>query len=196
METDSEYDREIFDLDRWVFTERVLDNHRKEGQKLLRSAIDDKDQDAMFAFYALMRRTYALLKSDLESHLSNDLAYRLPIDPYSLFPGTKMFSWSRAEEEAWNIIRETGIALLPQWPVKNGFKAPKDHYYLDFANPWLGICIEIDGAQHLDGSQKWRDKTRNEIVSKAGFDVYRLPTPIIYNQDKRGHGFWRMLDVL
>mgnify|MGYP000221077623 CR=1 FL=1 len=78
------------------------------------------------------------------------------------------FDWashfSPIEEVAWNSIRSHGrIVLYPQFPVFN--------YFIDFANPYLKIGLELDGKEYHNLE---KDKTRDELLSKIGWKIFRV----------------------
>lgn len=69
------------------------------------------------------------------------------------------------EFDTWHSIRSNGrVPLCPQYPVLN--------YFTDFANPYLKIIVECDGAEfHLD---KQKDDDRDLKLKQAGWKVYRI----------------------
>lgn len=69
------------------------------------------------------------------------------------------------EYNTWHSIRINGrVPLYPQYPVHN--------YFTDFANPFLKIIIECDGADyHLDWE---KDNNRDFELMEAGWKVYRI----------------------
>lgn len=78
------------------------------------------------------------------------------------------FDWEKIftpiESEAWFSIKTKGrIVLYPQYPVLN--------YHLDFANPYLKIALELDGAKYHD---KEKDLKRDNNLRALGWTVYRI----------------------
>lgn len=78
------------------------------------------------------------------------------------------FGWEEIftpiELEAWYSIRSKGrLVLYPQYPVLN--------YHLDFANPYLKIALELDGAKYHD---KEKDLKRDNNLRALGWTVYRI----------------------
>jgi hypothetical protein len=69
------------------------------------------------------------------------------------------------EDDTWHAIRSNGkIPLYPQYPVLK--------YFTDFANPYLKIIVECDGADyHLDWE---KDNNRDYELMEAGWKVYRI----------------------
>lgn len=54
-------------------------------------------------------------------------------------------------------------------------------YFLDFALPGK-VDLEIDGKQHLYAERKESDRKRDELLSLAGWKVYRIPWKNINKQ--------------
>jgi hypothetical protein len=69
------------------------------------------------------------------------------------------------EYDTWHSIRSHGgIPLYPQYPILK--------YFIDFANPFLKIGVECDGANfHLD---KKKDNDRDFELKQAGWKIYRI----------------------
>jgi very-short-patch-repair endonuclease len=72
--------------------------------------------------------------------------------------------FSPAEDIAWDIIIRYRVFLLPQFPVKR--------YFVDFANPFLKIAIEIDGKQWHKDTEK--DKDRQSDMEQDGWRFVRF----------------------
>lgn len=78
------------------------------------------------------------------------------LDWYSVF--------TPIEKDAWNSIREHGdVVLYPQFPIFN--------YFIDFANPYLRIGLEIDGKTYHDGL---KDRYRDVFLNKYGWTIFRI----------------------
>lgn len=108
--------------------------------------------------WATLRRVYAELLPDiLESARESR---RGGIDPY-FADWIKYFT--PIEFDAWQSIRCKGIPLYPQYPVLR--------YFLDFANPYHKIGIEMDGKDFHD---KVKDKARDLDLAKAGWSIFRI----------------------
>lgn len=90
------------------------------------------------------------------------------IDPYFL-----PWQFTPIEAIAWDQIRMLGTPLYPQVPV--------DRVFLDFANPYYKIGLELDGAEYHD---RQRDLARDEVLLKQGWHIYRIKGFEIY--DPRG----------
>jgi len=80
------------------------------------------------------------------------------IDPYIL-----NWKFSQIEYEAWSSIRYYGIVMYPQFPVFN--------YFIDFANPYLRIGLELDGKDYHD---KEKDESRDKELSIYGWKIFRI----------------------
>lgn len=72
--------------------------------------------------------------------------------------------FSPIEAIAWSSIRETGnVVLYPQFPVFN--------YFIDFANPFLRIGLELDGkAFHNDN----KDFEKDIKLKRFGWKIFRV----------------------
>jgi very-short-patch-repair endonuclease len=82
-------------------------------------------------------------------------------DPYYLYWIDK---FTPIEQTAWNAIRYEGAVLYPQFPILNKF--------VDFANPYIKIGLEVDGKQH----DKEKDKERDLSFKKLGWRIFRVPS--------------------
>lgn len=82
------------------------------------------------------------------------------VDPYFL-------DWNAfftpIEVDAWHSIRCYGVPLYPQVPVWN--------YFIDFANPYRKIGLEIDGKRWHDVD---RDTRRDKALAKDGWKIFRV----------------------
>ena len=85
------------------------------------------------------------------------------VTPINVYP----IDWSRyfspIEQLAWASIRSHYMALYPQFPVFNSF--------IDFANPYLRIGLELDGKDYHDPI---KDKIRDEMLYKHGWKIFRV----------------------
>lgn len=75
---------------------------------------------------------------------------------------------TKAEWKLWGNIRNKQLALRfrRQHPIGN--------YIVDFIALKIGLVIEIDGAQHLEGIMKEQDKLRTEYLEQQGLRVIRF----------------------
>lgn len=81
-------------------------------------------------------------------------------EPYS-FDWSKYFS--PIERETWQSIRTYGrIPLYPQLPLFN--------FFIDFANPYLKIGLELDGKNYHDPD---KDLKRDTALGKYGWVIFR-----------------------
>lgn len=85
------------------------------------------------------------------------------ISPYEIeFDWFKKFS--PIEEKVWDGIRYLGLPLYPQFPIGK--------YFVDFADPYRRIAIEVDSHQWHKDTEK--DKQRQKEIEKLGWRVYRI----------------------
>lgn len=82
------------------------------------------------------------------------------IDPYFV---DWMMDATPIERRAWGDIRGRYTPLYPQFPLFN--------YFIDFANPYLKIGIELDGKQWHDVE---KDRERDEFLASVGWHIYRI----------------------
>ena len=86
-------------------------------------------------------------------------------DPY------KFGDWFRyltpIERNVWNDIRYLGLPFYPQFPVGK--------YYIDFADPFEKIALEIDGKIHQDPEVALRDADKTKFLNGKGWRVIRIP---------------------
>jgi hypothetical protein len=89
-------------------------------------------------------------------------------DPYIL-------DWPKhlneVERLVWHSIRCRSVVLYPQLPVFN--------FFIDFANPYLRIGVEVDGKQH----DKERDLKRDMLLASIGWKIFRIPASAVYSDD-------------
>lgn len=77
------------------------------------------------------------------------------------------------EQFAWNSIRCKGrIVLYPQYPVLG--------YFIDFANPYLKIGLELDGKKYHN---KDSDTKRDYELKQIGWRIYRVSGSEMNNND-------------
>ena len=55
-------------------------------------------------------------------------------------------------------------------------------YYADFACVALRLVVECDGDQHGRGDGPVRDAARDAYVTRAGWDVLRLPNGLVLHE--------------
>jgi hypothetical protein len=80
------------------------------------------------------------------------------IDPYFV-----AWDFTPIEEIAWQTIRYLGTPLYPQ--------VPADRFFLDFANPYYKIGIELDGADYHDPQ---KDAARDCLLMAQGWRIFRI----------------------
>lgn len=81
-------------------------------------------------------------------------------DPYIL-PWEQLFS--PIEMDAWIAIRARPMPLYPQFPVFN--------YFIDFANPYLRIGVELDGKAWHNAE---KDRLRDTFLAAFGWKIFRI----------------------
>ena len=82
--------------------------------------------------------------------------------------------FSPIESDAWNSIRCQGhIVLYPQFPLFN--------YFIDFANPYLKIGVELDGKDYHDAN---KDKNRDKQLYEYGWRIFRIKGSETFNKYK------------
>ena len=92
--------------------------------------------------------------------------------PYSFIPDL-MESMTPIEKNIWELFRENGIIIYPQYPVLN--------YFIDFADPIKKIWIEVDGHDyHLD---KDKDKRRELELNNQWWQIYRIDWKHTFSQN-------------
>jgi very-short-patch-repair endonuclease len=76
---------------------------------------------------------------------------------------------TESEGVLWNRLRGKqllGIQFFRQKPIGN--------YIVDFFSPKAKLVIEIDGSQHLNGNNVYRDRNRDKYMRNVGLDVLRF----------------------
>jgi very-short-patch-repair endonuclease len=86
-------------------------------------------------------------------------------DPYKFGPWFE--NLTTIERNVWNDIRYLGLPFYPQFPV--------NRYYIDFANPFKKIAIEVDGKIHQEAEVAAKDERRDEYLKSKGWAIYRIP---------------------
>jgi hypothetical protein len=85
------------------------------------------------------------------------------VDPYCAIPFHLYYT--PIEEMAWMAIRSFGhVPMYPQYPVLG--------YFIDFANPFLKIGIECDGAMYHTDKEK--DRRRDAKLYDQGWLIFRI----------------------
>lgn len=104
--------------------------------------------------FALIREAYTLLLPKIMRRAAKGLT----INPYFI-----EWDFSPIETNAWCEIRGRALPFYPQVPVAG--------FFLDFADPYRKICIELDGKQFHDAE---RDAKRDAVLSELGWEVFRI----------------------
>lgn len=91
-------------------------------------------------------------------------------DPYIYWP----FNFSPAESMFWHHCRCRWIVVYPEFPVLS--------YFVDFANPFHKLWIEIDGKEwHKD---KEKDDKRQKEIENEWWKIIRITWTEVYHADK------------
>lgn len=106
-----------------------------------------------WSYWQLIRDAYAVVAPDLMRGIKHS--------PYDLGVDWKM---SPIEKLVWSDIRFLGLPLYPQFPV--------GRYFIDFADPYRKIGIEVDSIQwHQD---KEKDAKRQREIENMGWKIFRI----------------------
>ena len=81
--------------------------------------------------------------------------------------------------------RKLWYQFLKELPLTVKRQARIGHYIADFCIPSLRLAIELDGAQHFEGSGQSCDETRDAFFEKKGIRVVRYPNNAV-NQNFSG----------
>lgn len=166
-------------------TSRLLQSHTFGGsimkdedddplESYRRWRIEAKQEKAFYEAKTVQER-WPLIRQIYEYHLDEIMeaarqSRRGGIDPYFV-DWSKIFS--PIEEEAWQHIRVMCLPLYPQFPVKNCF--------IDFANPYLKLGVEMDGKEFHDEE---KDRERDQRLAKDGWQIFRIPGRECYTKYK------------
>ena len=124
----------------------------------------EEDSQKYFAFLKQMRERYII-----------EWNGRRRQDPYKFLVGGN--GLTPAEDNMWGDIRRNSLEMYPQFPVGK--------YYLDFANPFYKVAIEVDGKYHETPEKKEKDRIRDSELKEAGWHIYRVTGGFTYRQTKR-----------
>ena len=80
-----------------------------------------------------------------------------------------------AEATLWKMLKNSQVG---------GYKFRRQHgigpYIMDFYCPLLKLCIELDGAVHLEPMADVRDETRTLFLQQQGITVIRFPNEVVW----------------
>lgn len=125
----------------------------------------DKIEDKWDFFRKIYKFSISQILDTAEKDISK-WAHSYTVDWISFF--------SPLEHHAWNIIRCQGnIVLYPQFPVLR--------YFIDFANPYLKIGVELDSKKYHDLN---RDRLRDKKLYDKGWKIFRISSRETYNEYK------------
>lgn len=136
-----------FDNEEWDWVERM--DRLKDGFETL-DKITDK--------WGFIRQLYMESLPMIMDRAKADVI--TPINPYAV-------DWSQyfspIEEMTWQSIRRHYFAMYPQFPVFN--------HFIDFANPYLRIGLELDGKDYHDPI---KDAIRDAMLWRYGWRIFRV----------------------
>lgn len=115
-----------------------------------------KDAQTSAEYWGIIRAMYAVMMPAILEASQRNLRGRC--DPYFL-----PWQFSPIEEMAWHSIRFHGLPFYPQVPVAGVF--------LDFANPYTRIGLELDGKDFHDSE---KDKARDWRLMQVGWKIFRI----------------------
>lgn len=96
-----------------------------------------------------------------------------PQSPY-YFDSGAFCPMTPIERNMWGDIRAHGLPMYYQFPI--------GPYYADFADPFHGLVVEVDGKIHEE--LKDRDARRDGYIRSVGFDVLRIPGRETYDKEE------------
>jgi very-short-patch-repair endonuclease len=82
---------------------------------------------------------------------------------------------SASEQVLWRTLRRkgTGFSFRRQVPI--------GPYFLDFFCAEAGLCVEVDGEQHLDRPDS--DAARDQFLSSKGIETVRLRSLDLFDEN-------------
>lgn len=125
--------------------------------------------------WPIIRKIYEKLTPEIMAYAAD--GYLGHTDPYYVDWCKRM---TPIEYAGWCSIRCKGMGLYPQYPVLN--------YFLDFANPYLKIAVEMDGKDFHDLE---KDQQRDKRLLDEGWFVFRIEGRECYTRHKP---LWEMED--
>jgi very-short-patch-repair endonuclease len=93
------------------------------------------------------------------------------VDPYFV-----SWKFTPIEALAWMSIREVGLPVYPQ--------VPAHRWFIDFANPYHRIGVELDGKDYHDPVT---DTRRDSILAQQRWHIYRITGAEAYRVLERPH---------
>jgi very-short-patch-repair endonuclease len=80
-------------------------------------------------------------------------------------------SMTDSERRLWERLRRKQL-----WGIQVYRQKPTGPYIADFYAPRVGLVIEIDGSQHLEGEHVTQDAQRDAYLQCQGLQVLRFHT--------------------
>jgi very-short-patch-repair endonuclease len=82
-----------------------------------------------------------------------------------------------AERVLWSILRRK---QLERFRFRR--QAPIGPFFADFFCPEARLIIEVDGGQHFEEDNVWRDYRRSKWIEEQGFRVIRFTNDAVFRQ--------------
>src|ERR1043165_817359 len=117
-----------------------------------------------YAVASTPQERWTLLRTIYRYHMPEILAASARHLRGRIEPSFVEWDFTPIEEIAWQTIRSLGTPLYPQVPV--------DRFFLDFANPYYKIGLELDGAAFHDFDS---DARRDNLLMQQGWRIFRIP---------------------
>lgn len=130
--------------------------HRELELEMIRAPAVAQVQDGNMRRTGL-RQFYRLALPQILEAGSNEWG----IDPYEV---DWISIFTPIELALWHDIRAADLVMYPQYPIKG--------YFVDFANPAAKVCIECDGSQWHQDTEK--DAIRQRNIEAQGWTMYRI----------------------
>jgi len=126
----------------------LLTHHRWQGQYRDAATIQER--------WDVVREIYAYYMPEILA--ASTRRRRGKINPYCV-----SWDFTPIERIAWHAIRCVGLPLYPQVPVAR--------FFLDFANPYYKIGVELDGKAFHDPV---KDTQRDLLLLQHGWRIFRI----------------------
>lgn len=101
------------------------------------------------------------------------------VDPYLMD-----WKFTPIERMAWGDIRNRRMPFYPQYPALK--------YFLDFANPYLKINVELDGK---DWHDEKKDAKRDADLKSDGWKIYRITGSESWIDFKYPYEVWEEMET-
>ena len=81
----------------------------------------------------------------------------------------------RLRKEMTKEERKLWYDYLSSYPIRFRRQHPIDRYILDFYCPKAKLAVELDGSQHYEDAGLEHDRERDEVLSRYGIRIIRIP---------------------